>query len=242
MTCTHKPGRLTHRNIDLENFKIASDSMKISLQDFAYAKCQELIQKGGLVPGQLYSEVALSKELNISRTPLRGAVQRLEKEGLVTRYPQRGFTVTEFTKKDIKELFDIRKAIEGFAAENLALNPKKFDLAVYKEHVKKQESVSDLEDYQLFIDADKDFHEDMVKALDNKRLLDMYGDLRQSIAVLALKRFKITSQRTQSLIEHKNIINAIQSGDPVSARNAVYQHMDSVIELLELFEDDEMDA
>lgn len=211
--------------------------MKISLQDFAYAKCQELIQKGKLVPGRLYSEVALSRELNISRTPLRGAVQRLEKEGLVTRFPQRGFTISEFKRKDIKELFDIRKAIEGFAAENLARNPEKFDLAYYKTHLKKQKSVSDSHDYQLFIEADKDFHKDMVKALDNKRLLDIYGDLRQSIAVLALKRFKITSQRTQSLIEHENIIEAIQQGDPVAARNAVYSHMDSVIELLNLFDD-----
>ncbi len=87
--------------------------MKIPLQEFAYQKCQELIGSGELIPGKLYSESAMSKQLGISRTPLRTALQQLEKEGLIIRLPQRGFYVYEFKEKDIEELFAIRKAIEG---------------------------------------------------------------------------------------------------------------------------------
>lgn len=206
--------------------------MKISLQDFAYNKCQELIQNGDLVPGELYSEVAISKQLNISRTPLRGAIQQLEKEGLVTRLPQRGFHVNEFGKKDIEELFNIRKAIEGFAVEHLAKNVQNLDQHTYDQYLALQEAASDSDDYRPFIEADRQFHEGLVGALDNKRLMEIYADLRQSIALFAIKRFKVNQQRTLSLSEHKVIIQAILQGDPNAAREAVYHHIDSVLDLL----------
>ena len=206
--------------------------MKISLQDFAYDKCRELIQNGTLEPGRLYSEAALSKDLNISRTPLRGAVQRLEKEGLVTRLPQRGFSVTEFTQKDIEELFNVRKAIEGYAAEFLAVNRNRFHPDTYKQHIAHQKKVVNSDNYRLFLDADRIFHEAMVTALNNKKMQGIYGELRQSIALFAIKRFKISRQRDQALSEHQAIIQAIEKGDPTAARQAVYEHIDSVLDLL----------
>ena len=102
--------------------------MKIPLQEFAYQKCQELIGSGELSPGNLYSESAISKQLGISRTPLRTALQQLEKEGLIIRLPQRGFYVYEFEEKDIEELFAIRKAIEGYAVEQIARAKSEVDL------------------------------------------------------------------------------------------------------------------
>lgn len=206
-------------------------TMKVLLQDYAYGKCLELVQQGKLLPGELYSEVALSKELNISRTPLRSAIQRLEKEGLVTRLPQRGFQVNQFSSEDIEELFAIRKAIEGFAAEHLALNRNKVDLERLKKHLATQES-RDEEDYRPFLETDRQFHEDLIAMLNNNRLMEMYGDLRQSIALIAMKRFKLASQRNQSLREHKAIIDAIEKQDPVAARNAIYAHLDSAMVLI----------
>ncbi|SDO55300.1 GntR family transcriptional regulator [Desulforhopalus singaporensis] len=205
--------------------------MKISLQDFAYVKCQELIRTGELTPGKLYSEVALSKQLNISRTPIRGAIQRLEKEGLVTRLPQRGFQVNEFDLRDIEELFAMRKAIEGFAAELLAATNKKFDPDLFNNHLMYQQKVCESEGLQQFQEEDRKFHEDLVKATDNQRLIELYGDLRLSIALFARKRFQVSSQRSQSLEEHRQIIRAIEDGDPDRARKAIYQHIDRVLEL-----------
>lgn len=205
--------------------------MKISLQDFAYGKCRELLEQGDLQPGELYSEAAISKQLNISRTPLRGAIQRLEKEGLVTRLPQRGFHVNEFGKEDIEELFTIRKAIEGYAVEQLAKNIDDVGLRKFQQFLSEQEGYCEIDDFQPFIDADRIFHEEMVNFLDNKRLVEMYGDLRLSIALFARKRFRVTRQRDQSLAEHKEILAAIEKGDSTAAREAIYHHMDSVLEL-----------
>ena len=203
--------------------------MKISLQEFAYNKCQELIGSGELTPGQLYSESAISKQLGISRTPLRTALQQLEKEGLIIRLPQRGFYVYEFKEKDIEELFAIRKAIEGYAVEHIAKKKGEIDLERAMIHLKAQEEARQSDDYSIFIREDRKFHENIVKALNNKRLVMIYSDLRQSIELIGLKRFKMNSQRTQSIAEHKTIINAIENGDPLAAREAVYNHLDMAL-------------
>jgi DNA-binding GntR family transcriptional regulator len=200
--------------------------MKIPLQEFAYNKCQELIGSGKLAPGQLYSEVAISKQLGISRTPLRTALQQLEKEGLIIRLPQRGFYVYEFKEKDIEELFDIRKAIEGFAVEHIAKQNREIDLRQAKKHLKALEEARQSDDYSIFIREDRQFHENLVNALNNKRLVMIYSDLRQSIELIGLKRFKMNSQRNQSIAEHKTILKAIEKGDPLAAREAVYNHLD----------------
>ena len=200
--------------------------MKMPLQEFAYQKCQELIGSGELSPGNLYSESAISKQLGISRTPLRTALQQLEREGLIIRLPQRGFYVYQFEEKDIEELFAIRKAIEGYAVEQIARKKSEVDLKQARRHLNAQVEARQSDDYSEFIREDRKFHENLVKALNNKRLVTIYSDLRQSIELLGLKRFKMNSQRNQSISEHKSIIKAIEKGDPIAAREAVYNHLD----------------
>jgi DNA-binding GntR family transcriptional regulator len=138
--------------------------MKIPLQEFAYKKCQELIGSGELSPGQLYSESAMSKQLGISRTPLRTALQQLEKEGLIIRLPQRGFYVYDFQEKDIEELFTIRKAIEGYAVEHIAKKNREVNLGQAKKHLEAQEDARQSDDYSIFIREDRKFHENLVKS------------------------------------------------------------------------------
>ena len=200
--------------------------MKIPLQEFAYKKCQELIGSGELSPGNLYSESAVSKQLGISRTPLRTALQQLEREGLIIRLPQRGFYVYQFEEKDIEELFAIRKAIEGFAVEHIAKRKQEIDLVEAKKHLAAQEEARKSDDYSEFIREDRKFHENLVRTLNNKRLVAIYSDMRQSIELLGLRRFKMSSQRNQSITEHNAIIKAIENGDPLAAREAVYDHLD----------------
>ena len=206
--------------------------MKTSLQELAYQHCKELIESGKLSPGNLYSEVAISKQLGISRTPLRTALQILEKDGLIIRLPQRGFYVYKFTEKDIDELFTIRKALEGYAVEYIAQNRLKVDMSRLKDHLERQEKAIISNNYKLFVQEDRKFHEDIISVLNNERLNSIYSGLRESIELLGLQRFKLSSQRNQSVAEHKMIIEAIQKDDPISARGAVYNHLDSAKKLL----------
>lgn len=207
-------------------------TMKVSLQEFAYNKCKALIESGKLSPGNLYSEVAISKQLGISRTPMRTALQNLEKDGLIIRLPQRGFYVYQFTKEDIEEFFVIRKALEGYAVENIATKKLAIDISQLNKHLEGQKKAIQSDNFATFIQEDRAFHEHLIHVLNNKRLAAIYSDLRQSIELLGLQRFKINSQRNLSIAEHKMIIEAIVKGDPRAAREAVYNHLDSALRLL----------
>ena len=208
------------------------ENMKLSLQEFAYNECKALIESGELSPGNLYSEVVISKQLGISRTPLRTALQNLEKDGLIIRLPQRGFYLYQFTEKDIEELFAIRKALEGYAVEYIANNRLEINISQINDHLKSQEKAINSNNFALFIQEDRKFHENLIQVLNNARLTTIYSDLRQSIELLGLQRFKLDSQRNQSVAEHKIIIAAIQKDDPFAAREAVYSHLDSAMSLL----------
>lgn len=206
--------------------------IKAPLQEYAYQECKVLIESGELSPGHLYSEVALAKQLGVSRTPMRTALQNLEKDGLIIRLPQRGFYVYQFTKQDILELFAIRKALEGFAVETIAHNKIAIDSKQLNMHMQRQKKALQSDNFSLFIQEDRQFHETLIQALNNKRLFAAYSDLRQSIELFGLQRLKISSQRNQSIEEHTVIIQEIEEGNPHSARNAVYRHLDSALELL----------
>lgn len=206
--------------------------MKLSLQEFAYNKCKALIESGELSPGELYSEVSLSKQLGISRTPMRTALQNLEKDGLIIRLPQRGFYVYKFTEEDIRELFAIRRALEGYALETIANEKLAMDIDKLNSHIHRQEEAIQTDNLAAFIQEDRMFHDHIIHTLKNKRLTAIYSNLRQSIELLGLQRFKLNSQRNLSIKEHKAIVKSIQLGDPIASKEAVYSHLDSALILL----------
>ena len=76
------------------------------------------------------------------------------------------------------------------------------------------------------------FHEHIIHTLKNQRLTSIYSDLRQSIELLGLQRFKLNRQRNLSIKEHKAIIKSIQLGDPNASKESVYNHLDSALLLL----------
>lgn len=206
--------------------------MKLSLQEFAYDKCKSLIESGELSPGKLYSEVSMSKQLGISRTPMRTALQNLEKDGLIIRLPQRGFYVYQFTEEDIRELFAIRKALEGYALETIANEKLTMDIDKLNSHIQRQKEAIQTDNLAAFIQEDRMFHERIIHTLKNKRLTAIYTDLRQSIELLGLQRFKLNRQRNLSIKEHKAIVKSIQLGDPKASKESVYNHLDSALILL----------
>lgn len=77
---------------------------------------RDLILKGGIEPGERLSEVALSERLDVSRTPLRSALQKLEQEGLVTLIPSGGYAVRSFSRQDIVDAIELRGVLEGTVA------------------------------------------------------------------------------------------------------------------------------
>jgi len=95
----------------------------------AYHHIQRKISTRELRAGEPVSDVAISKELGISRTPAREAIRQLVSEGLLESVPGRGVVVITLDRNDIRELFEMREALEGLAAALAAQGPEKYDKA-----------------------------------------------------------------------------------------------------------------
>ena len=93
---------------------------KSFLQSKAYDYIKEQILEGKLLPDTLYSEARLSKELDISRTPIREALQCLSQDGYISIVPSKGFMLRHLTEKDMQETIEVRCAIEGFCTHRIA--------------------------------------------------------------------------------------------------------------------------
>ena len=90
-------------------------SKKKSLREEVYESLKKSILHGKLKAGQRLIEEQLAHQVGISRTPVREAFHKLERDELVTRLPKGGFAVREFTKEDVEEIFGIRSALESYA-------------------------------------------------------------------------------------------------------------------------------
>src|SRR5512138_1774184 len=101
----------------------------LSLGNQAYQELKRIILERQILPGGKLNEGDLAQALGISRTPIREAINRLEKEGLVKIVPQKGAYVVQFTEADIYELFLIRENLEGLAAYLAATRISEKDLA-----------------------------------------------------------------------------------------------------------------
>jgi DNA-binding GntR family transcriptional regulator len=96
-----------------------------SLVDVAYVALRDAITSGTLLPGARLREAALAKHFSVSTTPIREALRRLDREGLVRLAPNRGAVVTEFNLREILDLFDIRELLESGAARRAANQPSR---------------------------------------------------------------------------------------------------------------------
>ncbi len=92
----------------------------LPLAKIALKSLRDSILSGKLVPNETYNEIALAKKLGISRTPVREALLELSSQGLITFLPRVGVRINHFTEQDVKEIFELRKAIELFAVAKVS--------------------------------------------------------------------------------------------------------------------------
>jgi DNA-binding GntR family transcriptional regulator len=214
-------------------------SSNLSLGSQAYQELRRIILEGQIRPGKKVNEGELAKALGISRTPIREAINRLEKEGLVEIFPQRGAFVIQFTEKDVYELFLIRENLEGLAArlaaEKIApANLEKLEACVegFREPFQKK----DIERYSR---EDFKFHQTIVLLSDARRLVKLVSLLHDHIRMFRLTTRGVPDRMKASLADHRRIIEAMRRKNPEEAERSMRQHLqrvrDGVMENIQYF-------
>lgn len=205
--------------------KIGND---ISLSEQAYLVIKEAIINNKLKPREILSEEALAAELNISRTPVRAALKRLDYERLITLNPGRNAVVADISQEDIGKVFPIRIALEALAAKLAAQEITEEQLAELDEIIVNQEEAIKMDDYDLYIQKDYEFHTYIAKFSKNEMLYNFVLNINNHVM-----RFHILSQTLQSsslmaLNEHHDIMLALRKRDYSAAEALMRTHVENV--------------
>ncbi|WP_171181436.1 GntR family transcriptional regulator [Ruegeria sp. HKCCD8929] len=183
-----------------------------------------------LQPGERISEAALAQEFDVSRTPLRAALQQLATEGLVTVRPQVGTLVAKLDVAQLNEAVFIRSALECAVVEKLAR--ESVDLSAIEHLLSLQAVAADVDDYATFFQHDEAFHAKLAELAGTptswKLVQSVKGHVdRQRYTLMA--GIPMRSQR--AFQEHQDIVNCIRAGDVAGASKAMAIHVASVLEL-----------
>lgn len=198
------------------------------LGEVVFEYLRNAILAGELKPGERLMEVTIADQLGVSRTPVREAIRKLEKESFVIMIPRKGAYVADLTKKDIMEVLEIRKELEGFAA---ALAAERMTLAE-KESLGRiverfNESLMNM-DKKSMIDSDNEFHSAIFEATKNQRLINIIYDLHDQFQRFRLIYFNEFNNFKEIQASHNRIFDAIIKQDSKNARLEAENHVESI--------------
>lgn len=205
-----------------------------SLKQQIYNILKEDILNQHFVDDEVLNERKISAELNVSRTPVREALKALEAEGMVQYVPYKGIVIKKMGEKDLKNIFQIRTALELLTIE-LAL-PNLSDayiLELEKCHQQQQEVLAnkDKKIKERFIDLDTNFHGILLKMANNELLTVMIGDIRDKIRRFGMNAIFCGEFRYQETIkEHHSIMEAVKSKNSKAAKEKMKYHMQKTYE------------
>ncbi len=195
-----------------------------------YQKLRALIVRGQLAPGARIIETDVAARLGVSRTPVRGALQRLHQEGYVMESPrlqQSRPLVAPLTREDARELFTIVAEIEGLAARETANLTSERREQLYRDLLEvnddfKRASQAKRPDHNRVWELDETFHRKYVEAAAGPRLLALHDAVKpQAERYERLYVSLLSRDIGVSAAEHVVIAKAIRSGDPDRAQMAV---------------------
>lgn len=200
-----------------------------TLKDAAYETIKAHIVNGDWEGGTFLSEKYLSELLQMSKTPIRSALDRLEMMGLVKLSPKQGIIVQNMSLKKVLEVYELRLALETFAAGRLTGKLPAVLIARLEENLAKQEEAVRAEDINAYIALDREFHELLVSGLDNDEFQDAMSRLQDKF-MMALKTSFIKNKERlwSSHAEHREIFAAYTGTDPAAAHSLVAAHIEFV--------------
>jgi GntR family transcriptional regulator of vanillate catabolism len=220
-------------------------------QEKAYLQTRKLIESGEIKVGQRIPERELSARLGCSRIPIRESLLRLQADGLVYQLPRGGFVVREYSIKEIISIFELREAIEGYAAHIVADNGKDEHIekicaihdkfANFGIELKKTPTDIDDEDFQRWKLMDIDFHETILEASENTHFLEVLRQFNGRLVAVNLNKInkflgvEIRQEENkdfdlETIKWHKAVVDAIKNRKGKEAEIAMRTHIHFVTE------------
>jgi DNA-binding GntR family transcriptional regulator len=198
------------------------------LKDEAYRLIKEAITSVHFRPGDPVIEGDLARRLGISKTPVRNALVRLEQEGFVQTLPFRGTFVADVSVGDVREIYEVRSALEETAIRLLIERLSSADIRELRSAIAEVEAKLQAGQLEESFDSIREFHEGIVRRSGNRWLIEMYGTLSGHLTRIRNICGHIPGRVEKSVSEHKTIIAAIEAHDSPAAIVALRAHLESL--------------
>jgi DNA-binding GntR family transcriptional regulator len=192
---------------------------------------REAIVEGRLAPGEAVVEAQLSRQLGVSRAPLREALRSLENEGLIVNVPWRGAFVAPLTERGVTELQAFRRLLEVFAAEQV-LAQDVIDVSSLDDLVAEMERCAEAGDIDCMNEADVRFHTRIVEMSGNALLLDVWRSYVSPIRRALALRNRANSDLGSIVAMHQKLVAAFAAGEIASVKNCYRAHGADVVTAL----------
>jgi DNA-binding GntR family transcriptional regulator len=194
------------------------------LKDSVYHRLREQIVSGELPPGYVLREAELAARFGVSKTPLREAFVRLEKDGFVTIPPYRSAVVAGYSQQDLRETYEVRELLEGQCAREAAVNIATEDLAALNRVIRDSEQALKSGETERLTALIDEFDTLLYAQCKNSKITAMLDNIRDHVT-----RIAIPGRLESSVAEHRGIYEAIVSRDGPRAENLMRQHILSVM-------------
>ncbi|WP_407146652.1 GntR family transcriptional regulator [Bradyrhizobium sp. ORS 86] len=199
-------------------------------RDKAYARIRDLVMSGEFASDEPLSERSLSDRLALGRTPVREALKALARDGLLTIHPMRGTFVRQLSFDDLREIHELRLALEGMAAYLAATRGPTEGLARCAKELRRVKSRASI-DVEEAQQIGWTFHDELFRATANGRLVQAYDNLRAQSGLALQKMSQYNPDRTrQAVSEHLDIYAAVEAQDPDAAQQRMWRHLSSAFE------------
>ncbi len=197
------------------------------LRELVFDAIHEAILSGALEPGERLMEAQIAEELGVSRTPVREAIRKLELANFVVMIPRRGAYVADITLKDVADVFEIRGALEGLAAELAAERASDEEIEQLERLLVEIGKSIEAQDVERLVDLDTQFHDHILKASRNERLDQILSQLREQIQRFRTQTLARPTRMRVALEEHRGLVEALAERNGELARQLAAQHIES---------------
>jgi len=211
-------------NFELQNHR--------PLREIVYEQLKIQILTGKIAPGTRMMEVELAEDLGVSRTPVREAIRKLEKEALVVIEPRRGAYVSDVSVKEMVDTLVVREDLEALAASLTAKRITKEELEGLEKKVTDYSEAIASGDMEQIIRADESFHHKIVALSGNKALIQLFSSVQELSLRFRYLYYEDFTRYENMPVEHKEILEAIRTGDGDAARIVSDNHVKKLKEFV----------
>ena len=211
------------------NFSVNMDEF-LPLRDVVFNTLRQAILRGELKPGERLMEIQLANKLGVSRTPIREAIRKLELEGLVLMIPRKGAEVAEITEKSLRDVLEVRRALEELAVQLACEKITKEEIRELERVAKEFQQVVNSSDITEIAEVDVCFHDIIYTATDNQKLIQLLNNLREQMYRYRVEYLKRDGVFPQLIAEHEAIIRHIENNEKEKATEVMCRHIDNQVE------------